>query len=111
MGTTFVEWLVKELEERGMSQAELSRKSGVSTGGISDIMTGRREPGDKTARKIAQALEIPAEEVYRAAGLLSGHPERTREIDQIMTLVEGMTQDDQKELLSYIRWRNNQHRK
>jgi transcriptional regulator with XRE-family HTH domain len=94
-----------------MTQAELARKSGVSTGGISDILTGRRDPGATMARKIAEALEIPAEEAYRAAGLLSDEPERTREVEQIIHIVEGMPPEEQKEVLSYIRWRNNQKKK
>ena len=67
---TIGDWLAKELQERGWDQAELVRRSGVSTAQISRIMSGTRRPGNNAMQGIARALKIPTEEVMRRAGIL-----------------------------------------
>lgn len=112
MDTNFADWLVRELHDRGMNQSDLARASGLSTGGISDVISGRRKAGREFATAVARGFDLDVETVFQAAGFLPQDKEqRPREIEQIMTLVEGMTKDEQKELLSYIRWRNNQPKK
>lgn len=66
----FSEWLAAELSQRGWHQAELVRRSGLSVGHVSRIITGQRLPGPDAITGIARALKMPAEEVMRQAGLL-----------------------------------------
>ena len=77
----FAEWLTNELAVKGWDQAELSRRSGITTAHISRIMTGQRHPGSEALSGIARALRLPPEELFRRAGLLP--PKR------------GVTADDQ----------------
>jgi mRNA interferase RelE/StbE len=46
-------------EWRGMSQAEVARKAGMTQGALSDIERGRRTPGLKAAKALAKALGVP----------------------------------------------------
>ena len=46
-------------EWRGMSQAEVARKAGMTQGALSDIERGRRTPGMKAAKALAKALGVP----------------------------------------------------
>lgn len=94
MDVTFSDWLVGEMQAREMTQADLARKSGVSTGGISDLLTGRREPGVTIASKIAKGLDIPEEQVFRAAGILPNKPADEEELEQIMYEVRKMNKND-----------------
>lgn len=53
------------LLERGISQRELSRMSGVTQPHISVLLSGeRRAPGVRTALKIAKALDVSVEEIW-----------------------------------------------
>lgn len=66
----FSKWLQSELNQREWTQADLSRKSGVSTGQIARLMSGERGLGEDSVAAIAKALRMPANVVYRVAGFL-----------------------------------------
>lgn len=110
METNFVEWLTEELRERKMNQSDLARASGLGTGSISDVLNRKKKAGREFATAVAKGLDLPVETVFQEAGFLPKEKPHDRQLDQIMTLVESMTKDEQKELLSYIRWRNNQRK-
>lgn len=67
---SFSVWLLKELKYRDITQSRLAQIAGLGSGTISNIMTGNRKVGSETLGKIAKALNIPIEEVFRAAGML-----------------------------------------
>lgn len=51
--------LMRLLRERGLSQRDLSRLSGISTQGIQRWKAGR--PNAATVRKLAKALQVPSD--------------------------------------------------
>jgi len=65
----FSDWLLKELNKKDWIQADLARASGLTTASISKYMGGRI-PDESALKKIARALKVPAEEAFRAAGIL-----------------------------------------
>ena len=67
---SFTDWLREEIKKRGWDQAELARRSGVSTGTVSRIMTGGRNAGPDFCIGIAKALGLPRSEVFKARGWL-----------------------------------------
>jgi len=46
------------MNKKGLSQAELHRKSGVSQSQISDIISGEKSPTLRTMEKLAVALGV-----------------------------------------------------
>lgn len=46
---------------RKVTQIELAESIGISQGALSDIESGRRQPSDAVAEKMAQALDVPKE--------------------------------------------------
>lgn len=57
--TSFVGYKIKKIRcERNITQAELAKKAGVSTGLIGQIESGKVEPSIKTLEKIAAALSL-----------------------------------------------------
>jgi DNA-binding XRE family transcriptional regulator len=66
-GYTFLMPLLQQLkrvrEERGMSPRELSARSGVSADSISDFEELRRMASQRTARRLAEALGVRAEDL------------------------------------------------
>ena len=107
----FVDWLQQTLDERRMNQLDLARAAGVGSGSISDVISGRRRVGKNLASAIARGLNLPPELVFQKAGFLPPRKEFSEEIEQIIHEAEGMTAEEQRELLSYIRWRNNSRKK
>ena len=69
--TKFSDWLVGQLHTRDISPAQLSRLMHKKDQGVvSRLLRGERNPSTETIDAIARALKLPAEEVYRAAGIL-----------------------------------------
>ena len=59
LSSSHVGYKIKKIrQERGITQAELAKKAGVSTGLIGQIESGKVEPSIKTLEKIAKALSL-----------------------------------------------------
>lgn len=58
--TSFSERLAHEMNEQGISQAELCRRTGLKSGHISPYLTSKtdRDPRISTVAKIANALDV-----------------------------------------------------
>jgi transcriptional regulator with XRE-family HTH domain len=61
---TNMEALKQLREERGWSQLELSRRSGVDNAVISLVESGKRSPSLTTLRKLAKAMEVDMAELF-----------------------------------------------
>ena len=100
----FTSWLRQEMQERGMSQADLARKSGLTTAAISNLVNGNRNLGEEAGRAIARAFDIPAETIFRMAGLL---PPQTDEADPLvsegMVLLSQLPDDQRRWAVSMLR--------
>ena len=59
----FAKNLARTMDEAGISQAELSRLSGLSTGTISRYLTGERSPKAYHVHKIASALKTTSDDL------------------------------------------------
>jgi len=98
----FGDWLRKILEEKGWSQSDLARAARRSRAAISDAMSGKRGIGPSLATSIAQALKLPREEVYRAAGLLPPKITKTELIDRIIEGMEDLPLEEKEDVIDYI---------
>ena len=95
---SFAIWLEAQLQEQGISQAELARRAGVTRGAINGILTGARGPGTDLAKGIARALKLPEDEVMIAAGLMSPKPKEDKgqkEIDYLYHNLKKQSSKDQ----------------
>ena len=99
----FAEWLQYELDDRGWSQADLSRFSNVTTGAISRVMSGTRNPGTDFCISIARALKVEPESVFRIAGLLPPKYEVDPRLEEINTILPQLPERDQKEIVELVR--------
>jgi len=66
----FSEWLNNQLSDRGWSQSEAARRSGMSASAIQQVANGITKPGPRLCSGLARAFGLSIEEVYRLAGLL-----------------------------------------
>ena len=46
------------LEQRGMSQNELARQCGITSGHLSHLMNGKRSPSPQVRRRLQQVLGV-----------------------------------------------------
>ena len=99
------------LQSRDWNQADLARRAGVSKAAISDVVSGRRNVGNDLASAIADALKLPPEQVFRAAGLLPPAIDLDEEMEQIIHEVEKLPKADREEVLAFIRMKNNLRKK
>lgn len=107
MATPFASWLLKELEDRRWSQADLSRESKVSASQITRVINGRRGLGKDSLTAIADALGYPPDVVFRVANFLPPAVNIDEDIEQIIHEVEKLPKADKEEVLAFIRMKNN----
>src|SRR5690349_13719196 len=111
METDFITWLQAELDERGWNRAMLAREADIKESSIADLFSRRRNPGPELLTAIADALKVPQEVAYRAAGLLREKKNANETVEKIVRELEGMSKQEQQEYLAYIRWHNNRKKK
>lgn len=108
----FPEWLEAELQKRNWTKAELARRSGISAAQITRIFSGERKIGEEAANMFAVALQLPAEEVFQAAGLLPSRPtEQPPGFLEWMDIFLSANDDQREEMLEYARFQASRRRK
>jgi transcriptional regulator with XRE-family HTH domain len=85
------EWLADEVRARRWSYSELARQAGLSPAGISQVMSGRNNPGLQFCFGVARALDEPPEKVLRLAGFLPLRAERDEALEEIVHHYARMT--------------------
>ena len=105
--TEFVQWLDEELARRNWRPADLARAAGISTGSLSQIYTGTRNPGPDIANAIAKGLNLPPDTVFRQGGLLPESPGPTVDptLQELNEILRNMTADERREIADYALWR------
>lgn len=107
----FGDYLRRLRKERNLSINELAEKSGISNAQISRLENGERGiPKPETIQKIAEALEVPYEEMMVVAGYISADvylellktnkiniPEELKPIVEERKLIEKKTKEAQEE--------------
>lgn len=103
----FGDWLSERLAERNMKPADITRATGLDSGVLSNIINNKRQqPSVDSCRAIAHALEIPLEEVYRAAGILDEKPNTDPITDAVLNLMGNLDTKEKQEILEYARLRS-----
>ena len=98
----FAEWLIKELRNRGWTQADLARESGLTSGGIAHLVNRTRNPTAESCKVIARALRYPPEIVFRAAGLLPSKPAADELAERAEHLYNLLAPENQYKALEYL---------
>ena len=93
----FSDWLISAMNERGWNQAALARAAGLTPTAISNLITGKRNPGIDSCIPIANALKLPAETVLLAAGLIEQEPDKDERLYKIENLYHTLKEDNNKD--------------
>lgn len=98
----FVDWLVGELEQRGWTNSELARRASVVPSTVSQIISGKQNPGEKFCRGAAQAFNIPPSVIFRLAGILPPRP-RNPDFEELEFYFDKITPEQQKTVVAMTR--------
>lgn len=102
MESTFSNWILQELDKRGWSQSDLARASGLTRGGVSNIVNEKSSIGIDSATGIAKAFGVPVTEVLSAAGVIPKMPEATAEEEQLLYLFRQLSDYDREAVLNFV---------
>lgn len=104
MPPSFGEFIRQRREQRGLTQRELAVRLGFkSIAHISDIESNKRSPGPDTLPKLAEALDVPIEElknhdvrvpIQEAKQLFEDRPEMVAAFRRVVDKARGMSADD-----------------
>lgn len=97
----FPQWLRSEIEKRGWSQIDLSRKTSISSTQIARILSGERGMGIETLVAIAQALGYSPITLIRKAGLLPEGGENAS-FEDWQFLLNQLPADEQEEVRKIV---------
>lgn len=98
----FPGWLLGEINDRGWTQAELARRSGLSTAQVSRVLNHEYRPGPDFCRGTAAALNIPVARVFRFAGLLPSYPVKNQRAE-FFEIYDTLSDADQDALFRMAR--------
>ena len=104
MPTKFNDWLTTELDTRGWSVRELARRAAVSHATINGVLAENSNPGPDLCNGVSRALGVPAERVFRLAGLLPAQiigDENTER--EMLDYFRAMDRKDQQQILTITR--------
>jgi len=103
MKNTLSTFLNEELNKRGWSQRELARRAHLSPTSISEVMAGKRGPGKRFCQAVAKALQVPAEQIFQAAGIIEP-PLTTSLFIELTTIAKSLSEANQKKLIEYAQF-------
>jgi transcriptional regulator with XRE-family HTH domain len=83
---TLAQWLSQQLHGRAWRAADLARRAGITEATLSRILSGKRKAGPEVCAALAEALQVPAAQVFRIAGLLPSVPDAVEQEDEALGL-------------------------
>ena len=104
---TLNKWLHQQLRSRGWTMNELARRSNLSSGFVSQVLSGKKEPGAKFYQGIAEALDMTAEGIERLdqEGVIPESRKNDPVYLELLGLAQRLSPADLKEVLDYAVYR------
>lgn len=102
---TVQETIISMMNKRNMSQAELSRLSGVSKSSLSRYLSGDEMPASKLLA-IANALDVTVDKIL---GIEHQSSRLSTDEDELLRLFRRMDADGRAELLEYAEYIQARH--
>ncbi len=101
----FSQWLEGELKARDWRQKDLIAHSGISSGLISQILSGQRMPGVDTCRAIARAFGMRDIQVLEIAGLATDaeQPKFSAIVEATAAMLNDLPEEYQEDFRAMVR--------
>ena len=107
MGDKLRQWVIEQLSKSGWTMNELARRSKLSSGYVSQVLSGTKEPGPKFYQGISRAFSVSLESVERLEQ--NGAIPQSRVSDPVyldlMEIAQVLADNDLQEVRSYADYR------
>lgn len=100
----FLAWVYDKAQERMWSVNRLAKEMGFSGAAVHATMNGKNKVTWDFCAGVAKAFGVPAEDVFRKAGLLRPVPD-PEGVKALMELVKNLGPEDIEDLTDFARWR------
>lgn len=100
----FSEWLSQKMNLENITQADLARMAGLSTGAISNLINQVRSPSPEALRKIAKALNVSPDRIFRIAGLLPPESPKDELTEEAEFLFSQLSLYQRRQAVKFIRF-------
>lgn len=107
----FGEWIRQQRSDRGWSQADLARESGLYRSLINNIENGVSEPAPKTLTALAKALNYEAQYLFELLGLLPQKAELSPIKRKLAHLAEDLPDSDVEIAITLLEQRQEYYRR
>lgn len=100
-------WLSNELARRGLSHRQFAKQALIAHSLISRVISGETKATADFCIKIANALGESPERLLRLAGYLPpavAAPDNDPTLQTLFNLLPGLSPDQRKEVLRYVRY-------
>lgn len=101
------QWVINELSKSGWTMNEFARRSKLSSGYVSQVLSGIKKPGPKFYQGMAKAFGVTLESVERLEA--NGSIPKSRENDpvylELMEIAQVLADDDLQEVKNYADYR------
>lgn len=108
-GIDFSDWLNDQMNSRGWRAVDLANAANLPSATVVRILNGDRNAGPDAAVKIAKALSLSPERVFRQAGLLPPETNGMEPVDptfqEILSIMKNMPPAERQEVLEYALFR------
>ncbi|HMT21537.1 MAG TPA: helix-turn-helix transcriptional regulator [Promineifilum sp.] len=105
-GIDFSDWLNDQTNSRGWRAVDLANAANLPSATVVRILNGDRNAGPDAAVKIAKALSLSPEHVFRQAGLLppetNGAPSAA--LQELTDILRDASEADRREIIEYALW-------
>ena len=102
----FIQFIKAKLQEKGWKQADLSRATGLTSPAISRILTKGATPSIHTIRLFGEALDVPAEDLFRLLRILPKTAEPTSNLKELEYHFTQLTPDRQEIAVNMVKGLN-----
>jgi len=99
----FSNWLIREIEERNLSQSKFADKIGLTRQAITNIITRQSMPSNETLKSMAHVLGCSDVYLFRKAGILDPIPEKTAQTEELLYLFDQFPDNEKADLITYMR--------
>lgn len=109
MRQDLIKWVNEQINHKGWTMRELARRGEISITSVSQVLSGKAEPGAKFFQAMSKAFGVTLESVERLEGVGTLPQNRLNDPDlkDLMELAQKLSQEDLAEVLYYATYRYN----
>jgi Plasmid maintenance system antidote protein len=102
MENNISEYIVNKLKEENLTQADLARGTGMTTGGVSMLINETRKPSPESLLTLAKFFREKPEKLYRIAGYLPEPTEGSPTLEEINYKISLLPIEKQQIILDLV---------